>query len=288
VQIDWFTLVAQIINFLILLWLLQRFLYGPIIRTMRAREELLAERFREAEEKATVADAERAALQAERAGLEERRGELLNEAEAEAAERRKAMIQAAREEAEALLARWYDAIEREKQTFLREAQTRMSEQLLQLARRTLSDLAGVELEQAIVGTFLARVARAQDELAPEPDEEAASLPAADGRDQLESGVVRTTFELPEELKEEVRQALQPLLDGVSRKGAQQEVRFEQNPSLMCGIEVEIRNRRIAWSLRDYLAGLEQELDAAISQSGPASQRNRQGQMENGVDEILAG
>ena len=35
---DWFTVIAQIINFLILVALLKRFLYGPIIRAMERRE----------------------------------------------------------------------------------------------------------------------------------------------------------------------------------------------------------------------------------------------------------
>ena len=37
--IDWFTVLAQIINFLILIYLLKRFLYGPIIRAMEEREK---------------------------------------------------------------------------------------------------------------------------------------------------------------------------------------------------------------------------------------------------------
>ena len=40
--IDWFTVVAQVVNFLILVWLLKRFLYKPILDAIDAREKRIA------------------------------------------------------------------------------------------------------------------------------------------------------------------------------------------------------------------------------------------------------
>lgn len=289
-QIDWFTLVAQIINFLILLWLLQRFLYGPILRTMASREEKLAAQFEEAESKQRQAEAERTALAVEREELAQNREELIQEARKEAGERRRHMIHEAREETEQLKARWYDAIEREKQTFLREVQNRMGDQLMQLLRRTLSDLAGVELERAIVGVFLRRL-----------EEEKATLVGADdkgndggGRQKTHvSGPirVRTSFELPASLADEVRSALAKQLaaqESESRESSDGIV-FEETDELVCGIEVEYNNRRIGWTIRDYLAALEQQLDEAILQNGLLqARRNPAIYADNGADEILPG
>ena len=42
--IDTFTLVAQIINLVILIWLLKRFLYTPILKAVDARQAKIAER----------------------------------------------------------------------------------------------------------------------------------------------------------------------------------------------------------------------------------------------------
>ncbi|MEX1021110.1 MAG: hypothetical protein WDZ49_15735 [Litorilinea sp.] len=41
------------------------------------------------------------------------------------------------------------------------------------------------------------------------------------------------------------------------------LRFEQVSELVCGIETEINDRRVGWNIRDYLAQVEQELDASI-------------------------
>ncbi len=44
-QIDWFTLFAQIVNFLIVVVLLRRFLYKPILQAMAEREAKIAAQF---------------------------------------------------------------------------------------------------------------------------------------------------------------------------------------------------------------------------------------------------
>ena len=40
--IDWFTVGAQALNFLILVWLMKHFLYKPILNAIDAREKLIA------------------------------------------------------------------------------------------------------------------------------------------------------------------------------------------------------------------------------------------------------
>ena len=42
--IDWFTVGAQIVNFLVLVWLLRRYLYRPVLAAIDAREQELAAR----------------------------------------------------------------------------------------------------------------------------------------------------------------------------------------------------------------------------------------------------
>lgn len=46
---DWFTVLAQIANFLILMWLLKRFSYKPVLDTIDAREKRIADLLKETE-----------------------------------------------------------------------------------------------------------------------------------------------------------------------------------------------------------------------------------------------
>ena len=77
-QIDWLTTGAQIINFLVLLWLLKRFLYQPVIRAMDRREEKIAHRIREAEHREQTATAQAQAFQDKLQGWEVERAERLS------------------------------------------------------------------------------------------------------------------------------------------------------------------------------------------------------------------
>jgi F-type H+-transporting ATPase subunit b len=49
--IDWFTVSAQVVNFLILVWLLKRFLYRPILNAIDAREKRIATELADADAK---------------------------------------------------------------------------------------------------------------------------------------------------------------------------------------------------------------------------------------------
>ena len=110
-QIDWFTFFAQIVNFLIVLFLLKSFLYAPVLRTMKEREAKIAARFEEADARMRHVQEEGDTLRSQRQELESRRQELLSEATNEAAERRRAMLMEARQEVQDMQDRWYAAIE---------------------------------------------------------------------------------------------------------------------------------------------------------------------------------
>ena len=56
--INWFTVIAQIVNFLILVFLLKYFLYDRIVKAMDEREQRIQLRLKEAEEKKQEADQE--------------------------------------------------------------------------------------------------------------------------------------------------------------------------------------------------------------------------------------
>ncbi|HEY4789048.1 MAG TPA: hypothetical protein VIH57_23530, partial [Bacteroidales bacterium] len=61
--IDWFTVAAQLINFLVLVWLLKRFLYKPVLKAIDEREKRIVMQLQEAENKKAEADREREEFQ---------------------------------------------------------------------------------------------------------------------------------------------------------------------------------------------------------------------------------
>lgn len=61
--IDWFTVGAQTLNFLILVWLMKRFLYQPVLDAIDAREQRIAQELADAAQKQAQAQQEREEFQ---------------------------------------------------------------------------------------------------------------------------------------------------------------------------------------------------------------------------------
>lgn len=82
--IDWFTVIAQVINFLILVWLLKRFLYKPILNAIDAREKRVADELANADTKKAEAEKEKEEFKHKNEEFDQQRSALLNKAKEDA------------------------------------------------------------------------------------------------------------------------------------------------------------------------------------------------------------
>jgi len=80
VLIDWFTVGAQALNFVILVWLMKRFLYRPILDGIDAREQRIAAELADADRRKAEAQTERSDFQHKNEELDRQRARLLGEA----------------------------------------------------------------------------------------------------------------------------------------------------------------------------------------------------------------
>ncbi len=123
-QIDWWTLGLQAINFLILVWLLSRFLYRPVREVIAARKAEAGRALSEAKAREAAAEDARAGAEADRAALAQARrdleaqvhkeaqaeaGQVLDAAHAQAA----GIVETARKAAQDEQARTLEALKRE-------------------------------------------------------------------------------------------------------------------------------------------------------------------------------
>src|SRR5450432_2377938 len=96
--IDWFTVVAQVVNFLILVWLLKRFLFKPILRAIDEREKGIAAQLADAEAKNAESQKERADFQHKKEAFDQQRAALLKKATDEATAERQRLLEEARKD----------------------------------------------------------------------------------------------------------------------------------------------------------------------------------------------
>ena len=250
-QIDWITVSAQVVNFLILVWLLKRFLYAPVIRAMERREEHIAERLHEAEDKLQAADRKAEAYEEKERELESRREKLMRQARGEADDYRERMLAEAREEVDEERRQVQAQIRRERGDVLRDLRRRVAEQIQALARRVLGDLADRRLEEQIAAVFAERVRALEDH---ERREIAESAFAPAGR-----LTVRSSAELPADARRQLTRTLHEVF------GETLEVDYEQSTDLTCGIELRAGGRSVLWSLDSYLEDFEDRLSEKLEE-----------------------
>lgn len=273
-QIDWFTFAAQIVNFLILIWLLKRFLYGPIISAMDRREKTIRGRLEAAAQKEKEAQEKADALAAEREDLEARREELIAQARAEVEEKKKEWTAQVRREVEAQENRWREAVRQQQQAFLQELRDRAAAQVIAIARRLIDDLAGEQLEQEVVRTFIRRLERL--------DREGRTTVAQVIGETADSElVVHSSFDIPEDDRGRIQEVLREQLGRPDVKP-----RYKVTSALTFGIELKAGGWKLAWSLDDYLGTMEAELRGVFEAGvhGPTSPDRHQAEVEANGEE----
>lgn len=244
--IDWFTVIAQIINFLILLFLLHRFLYQPILKTIDKRQDQMQVRWDAVAQAQAQADTAAAAHRQVQRELEDRREQILHVAKAEADEMRQREWQQARAELAEKRQQWEAALANEQQSLLADLQAEFGQQVIAIVRRVLCDIANADLEAQTVQAFQHKLQNLDDE---QRREIAAAFAQTD-----QPVTVQTSYNLPESSQAALRQTLRDthLLNG-------QAIRFERSPALLFGIRLQTAAYDLAWSADDYLQELEKTM-----------------------------
>lgn len=260
--IDWFTIAAQALNFLILVWLMKRFLYKPILHALDAREQRIVKELADADAKKAEAQKESEAFKRKNKEFDRQRDALLSQATEAAKAERQRLLDEARQAAEVLHAKRQDAMEREQQSLNDEITRRTREEVFAITRKTLTDLAGTSLEERISDVFMRRLR--------ELDGEAKEGFAKILKTSSDPVLVRSAFELPSEQRAAIQHALNETFS------AEIHVRFETAPDVISGIELTANGRKVAWSIADYLASLEKSIAELLKeQSKPEAEPETQ-------------
>jgi len=254
--IDWYTIIFQIINFLILVFLLRKFLYGPIVNMMEEREKKIIEREEEAEALKKVAEKKAETYSRKNEELEQQKEEIMDQARSAAEEEKSELLNEARSEVDQTRRRWEEALEREKEAFIVELRRRISLQACSLARHCLEDLADTRLEELTWKQFMAKV----DDLAEED------------RRELEKGLkddhyklnLRSAFDADDSKIKKLKKRLEEIYPD---SADELELKYKKDSGLICGLELEAGGYRVSWNIDSYLEGIEADILKELNQTG---------------------
>ena len=155
--IDWFTVIAQVINFLVLVWLLKRFLYKPILHAIDEWEKGIATQLAQAEAKKAEAQQERNDFQHKNEAFDKERAAILSKATNEAQAERQRLLDEARKDADSLRAKRQEDLRNEQRNLGQEIIRWTQQEVFAIARKTLGDLAATSLEERMGEVFVQRL-----------------------------------------------------------------------------------------------------------------------------------
>lgn len=242
-SIDWITVAAQIVNFLVLVWLLKRFLYRPILDGIDAREKEIAQRMGEAAQIRAAAETAEADYRAQVDRLRAGREGMLEEARAVAEAERDALLAESRQRMAREQAEMSEQRVQEVRRYRDDLHRDGAKALLSLTRKALKDLADETLETRIVAHAGGRLVAMADDL------------RKAGGESLQA-VALTREPLPEAARENLRSELARLIPGIT-------VTFRNEPAQPPGLTLRMGGAQVEWTVDSYIEGL----DALLADAG---------------------
>lgn len=245
-QLDWWTLGLQTINFGILVWLLHRFLYKPVLAMIDARQAEVRRQFDTAKEIEGSAKAQLASIAAERAGIAAEREAVLKAAALQAQEivgKRRAQAES---EAEALLASTRKTLASERDRALDEARRLALDLGADFAQRLLAEIPTQYRAEA----WIERIENHLNSLSPSERDPLVR--------QLGDGAplaVVTACELPSTTAERWKERLRRSL------GLSGGMTFAVNPNLIAGAELHFPTAVLRFSWQSALLAGRAEVKA---------------------------
>lgn len=239
-EMSWSTFVLEIVNFLVLVWILKRFLYKPVLDVIARRRAGIEKTLSEA-----------AAQREEAEGLQKRYEGRLADWDRERQKTQSELAQDIEAERSRRLEELRATLEQERDKAQQAEQRRVADErrkneetaLLQGARfatRLLEQAAGPETEIRLVDLALTGLAEL-------PRERVDAL-RNNHAGALQEVVVSSAYPLADGQRERLSQALTGLA------GDDASVRFDQDESLLAGLRITIGAWVLAANLRDELQG----------------------------------
>jgi F-type H+-transporting ATPase subunit b len=245
-HLDWWTLGLQTVNFAILVWLLHRFLYKPVLRMIDARKAEIERQYADARATDQKAKAQLAAAAAERAGMAAEREAGLKVAAAQAQELSESRRAQAERDAQALLDGARKTVAAQRARALEEVRRMALDLGAEFARRLLAEVP----MQLRAEAWLERIERHIDELAA-AERDALRRQLADGS----ALTIVTAAPLPGPAAETWRERLR------RRLGEGIEITFEVSPPLIGGADLHFPTSVLRFSWQSALEAARTELGA---------------------------
>jgi F-type H+-transporting ATPase subunit b len=249
-QINWFTVIAQIINFLILVWLMKKYLYKPILQAIDEREKKIAAELADAKSKVADAKSEQDEFKKKNDVFDHHKKKMMDQATADAEKERQKLLDAAKAEAAEVKHKLEKASKELQESLNEQFLQKTQEEVLSITKKALSELASTNLEEQTVHVFIRNIK---------------AISAKDKKqftDAFHAGSalsIKSAFELPEKEQKSIKTAIAEVL------GPDIKYAFETDPKMVSGIELVTKGYKLSWSFAAYIGSLEKSMASSAKE-----------------------
>lgn len=236
--INWFTLVAQLINFLILLWLLNKFLYKPVLKALDEREARIATIISDAESVKLNAMKELDDYSAKNIAIDKAKESIMQESRVAAEQERIKIIDTAKKTAQQLIDKQNSMLTDERTTFYKNASDELIANILRITEKSITTLSDLTLESHFINKCIDNIEHITDS---ERNSIANLLKNCNNTVRI-----RTSQPLDSNSLSQLQESLSGLL------GPAITLHYEHSPHLLCGIELIIDTYKLSWNAHDYI------------------------------------
>lgn len=241
-QINLFEIVAQIINFFILLFILQKLLYKPVINVMEERQERIQKSQIEADEKMGKARGLIDDYDKKIADIEQEKREILDDARKTAQAKKESLLKDYRKEAENKRTAYLKEIEDEKESFIKNLRKKLGESSVKIASGILATISSKELEEEVFVTFVEKLQAVKESI---PD-------ASVLRDEKHLNLY-SSKELSQEEKQTIESTLKSQLENLK------EINYQVDDQLILGYELSLETYTVHSNIKNYLEVIEKDI-----------------------------
>jgi F-type H+-transporting ATPase subunit b len=254
-QINWFTVIAQIINFLVLVWLMKKYLYKPILQAIDEREKRIASEIADAKSKMTEAKKEQDEFQKKNDAFDRHKKKIMDQATSDAEDERQKLLDAAKKEAAGVKQKLEEASKELQENLSNEISQKTQHEVLSITKKALSELASTNLEEQSVHVFIRNI-----KAITEKDKKQ----FIDAFHSDSTPVwVKSAFDLPEKEQKSITTAIAGVL------GHDVKYEFKTDPKMISGIELAANGYKLSWSLAGYINSLEKSIGSSMKETPKA-------------------
>ena len=252
ININWSTLVLQIVNFVVMALILTRFFFKPVVHALDERSKRVVGALEEAERHEQQAHEMQAEYEKLLAEAQEQVLAMNQRAQEELQASRQRILAEAREEILNMRTKTERELEEARQQAVAQHRHELGRLATTLSGRLMRQAGGTQFQQASIQEFLKRLS---------------ALPADDyrrGLETVQTETIQVQIVSAGDLDDDTRSQIESQVNEVLSRPA--EVRFRQDPSLLAGVTMRFGDIVIDGSLAGQLQSLNERYLESVEQA----------------------